>query len=180
MMDLKGSRTEKNLKDALSGEALASNKYAYFAAQAKKDGYEQICEIFEYIANNEKEHAKIWFKLLNNGSIPSTIENLKEAARGEHSEWTDMYARFAQEAENEGFSEVAALFRAVAEIEKNHEERYRQLLDNVLSNKVFNKSEVVVWECSNCGYSIEERTAPEICPVCKHPKSFFKIKVSDF
>jgi rubrerythrin len=172
-MELKGSKTEKNLKEAFSGESQARNKYTYFASQAKKEGYSQISKIFEETANNEKEHAKIWFKLLN--GISNTVENLKSAAAGEKYEWTEMYVQFAKEAEEEGFHDIAYLFRSVADIEKRHEERYQNLLSNILNNEVFKKKEAVTWECSNCGYIIESKNAPEICPVCQHSISFFEI-----
>ena len=152
-MELKGSKTEANLQEAFAGESQARNKYTYYAAKAKKDGYVQISKLFEETANNEKEHAKIWFKLLNNGGIPSTIENLEDAANGENYEWTDMYAKFAKEAREEGFEDIAFLFENVAKIEKDHEERYRKLLANIKNEEVFKKSEPVVWECANCGFS---------------------------
>lgn len=177
---LKGSKTEKNLQTAFEGESQARNKYTYFASQAKKDGYVQISKIFEETANNEKEHAKIWFKLLNGGSISDTMTNLEEAAKGENYEWTDMYAKFAKEAEDEGFKDIAALFKLVAKIEKSHEDRYLKLLENVKSGKVFKKSEKVVWECSNCGHILESDEALEICPVCKHPKSFFFMRSENY
>ncbi|MDR2646382.1 MAG: rubrerythrin family protein [Holosporaceae bacterium] len=173
-MELKGSKTEKNLKEAFSGESQARNKYDYFASQAKKEGYVQISKIFAATALNEKEHAKIWFKLLNGGSVPSTQENLREAAAGERYEWSEMYAKFAQEAEDEGFSPIALLFKEVAKIEKNHEERYKKLLENVLNDGVFRKAEKIIWECSNCGYSIESVKAPGRCPVCEHLQAFFE------
>ncbi len=179
-MELKGTKTEKNLMEAFAGESQARNKYTYYASQAKKDGYVQISKIFEETANNEKEHAKIWFKLLHGGSIPQTIENLKDAAEGENYEWTDMYAKFAKEANEEGFEQVAALFELVGKIEKDHEERYRKLLANIENNTVFEKSEKVVWECSNCGHAFEGESAPELCPVCKHPKAYFFIKAKNY
>ena len=179
-MELKGTKTEKNLMEAFAGESQARNKYTYYASQAKKDGYVQISKIFEETANNEKEHAKIWFKLLHGGSIPQTIENLKDAAEGENYEWTDMYAKFAKEANEEGFEQVAALFELVGKIEKEHEERYRKLLANIENNTVFEKSEKVVWECSNCGHAFEGESAPELCPVCKHPKAYFFIKAKNY
>ena len=179
-MELKGTKTEKNLMEAFAGESQARNKYTYYASQAKKDGYVQISKIFEETANNEKEHAKIWFKLLHGGSIPQTIENLKDAAEGENYEWTDMYAKFAKEAKEEGFEQIAALFELVGKIEKDHEERYRKLLANIENNTVFEKSEKVVWECSNCGHAFEGESAPELCPVCKHPKAYFFIKAKNY
>jgi rubrerythrin len=175
-MELVGSKTEKNLRDAFAGESMARNKYTYFASVARKEGYAQIGEIFEETANNEKEHAKIWFKLLNGGSIPATIENLKEAASGENYEWTEMYVNFAKEADAEGFNDIAALFRAVADIEKSHETRYKKLLENVQDHSFFSREKSVVWECGNCGYSFEGGDAPAVCPVCGHARSFFRIK----
>ncbi len=177
-MDLKGSKTEKNLMAAFSGESEARNKYTYFASKAKKDGYEQIGEIFEITAGNEKEHAKIWFKLL--GGIGTTEENLKAAAEGEHYEWTEMYANFAKEAQEEGFNEIAALFRMVANIEKEHDERYQKLLANINDGKVFKREEKVVWICRNCGHVYVGNEAPEICPVCAHPKKYFEIKADNY
>ncbi len=179
-MELKGTKTEKNLMEAFAGESQARNKYTYYASQAKKDGYVQISKIFEETANNEKEHAKIWFKLLHGGSIAQTIENLKDAAEGENYEWTDMYAKFAKEAKEEGFEQIAALFELVGKIEKDHEERYRKLLANIENNTVFEKSEKVVWECSNCGHAFEGESAPELCPVCKHPKAYFFMKAKNY
>ncbi|MDR0406980.1 MAG: rubrerythrin family protein [Holosporales bacterium] len=179
-MDLKESKTEKNLKEAFSGESQARNKYTYFASQAKKEGYIQISQIFEEIANNEKEHAKIWFQLLNGGSFADTSQNLKAAANGENYEWTTMYAQFAKDAEEEGFQDIAFLFKAVAQIEKSHEEKYNKLLESISGNKVFEKEEKVIWECSICGYSIESKEAPELCPICKYTKEFFKLKSSNY
>ncbi len=179
-MDLKGSKTEKNLKEAFAGESQARNKYTYYAAKAKKDGYVQISKLFEETANNEKEHAKIWFKLLNGGSVPSTIENLEDAANGENFEWTDMYAKFAKEAREEGFDDIAFLFENVAKIEKDHEERYRKLLENIKKEEVFKKAEPVVWECANCGYSYKGDKAVDMCPVCAHPQSFFMVKAKNY
>ncbi|MDR2780905.1 MAG: rubrerythrin family protein [Holosporaceae bacterium] len=177
-MELKGSKTEKNLKDAFAGESMARNKYSYFSSQAKKEGFIQIGRIFEEIANNEKEHAKIWFKLLNGKTVASTAENLKSAADGENYEWSNMYVKFAKEAEEEGFGDIAFLFKAVADIEKEHESRYRGLLKDVLGDTVFKREEKVIWTCSNCGYSHDGKNAPEFCPVCQHKKSFFEIKAS--
>ena len=168
-MDLKGSKTEQNLRDAFSGESEARNKYTYFASVAKKEGYQQIAAIFEETANNEKEHAKMWFKELQ--GIGTTADNLLAAANGENYEWTDMYATFAEEAEEEGFTEIAKRFRMVAEIEKSHEERYRALLNNVEMQAVFAKSEETMWECRNCGHLVMGKKAPEVCPVCKHPQA---------
>ena len=179
-MELKGSKTESNLMAAFAGESQARNKYTYFASKAKKEGYEQIAGIFEETANNEKEHAKIWFKLLNGGDIPSTKENLKAAAEGENYEWTDMYEGFAKTAEEEGFPELAAKFRAVGEIEKHHEERYRALLKNIETSQVFEKSEVKVWECRNCGHIVVGTKAPEVCPVCAHPQSYFEVHEENY
>ncbi len=179
-MELRGSKTEKNLMEAFAGESQARNKYTYYASQAKKDGYVQISKIFEETANNEKEHAKIWFKLLHDGAVPDTIKNLEDAAAGENYEWTDMYARFAKEAKEEGFDTISALFELVGKIEKEHEERYRKLLAAVKNGTVFEKTEKVVWECSNCGHTYESETALELCPVCKHPKSYFYIKAQNY
>jgi len=179
-MDLKGSKTEKNLMEAFAGESQARNKYTYFASQAKKDGYVQISKIFEETANNEKEHAKIWFKLLHGGSVGNTIDNLQSAAEGENYEWTDMYARFAKEAKEEGFTEIAFLFEKVALIEKAHEERYKKLLQNITEGVVFEKDEAVVWECANCGHIHIGKNAPDICPVCAHPKSYFFVKANNY
>jgi rubrerythrin len=173
-MELKGSKTEANLWTAFAGESQARNKYTYFASQAKKEGYVQISQLFEETANNEKEHAKIWFKLLK--GIGSTAENLKAAAEGENYEWTDMYDGFAKEAEEEGFIEIAALFRSVAAIEKEHEERYLQLLENLNTDRVFIREDVVIWHCTNCGHIVIGKEAPELCPVCAHPRAYFKIK----
>ncbi len=179
-MELKGSKTEKNLMTAFAGESQARNKYTYFASKAKKEGYEQIAAIFQETADNEKEHAKMWFKLLNGGDIPTTTENLKAAAAGENEEWTDMYKRMAEEAKEEGFDRIAYLFDAVGKIEKEHEERYLKLLDNVESGKVFDCGEVKVWKCRNCGHIHVGPKAPEVCPVCEHPKSFFEIKAENY
>ena len=180
MAELKGSKTEKNLQEAFAGESMARNKYTYYASQARKDGYVQIANIFEETANNEKEHAKIWFKLLHGDTVPSTAENLLDAAQGENYEWTDMYARFAQEAREEGFTKIAALFDMVGKIEKEHEERYRKLLANVEGQLVFSREGDCIWECSNCGHIVIGKKAPEMCPVCKHPKAFFQIKAENY
>ena len=177
-MELKGSKTEKNLLEAFAGESMARNKYSYFASKAKKEGYQQIGAIFEQTANNEKEHAKMWFKLL--GELGSTAENLAAAAAGENYEWTDMYDRFAKDAEEEGYTELAAQFRAVAAIEKSHEERYRALLNNVEMKAVFEKSEEIMWECRNCGHLVMGKKAPELCPVCKHPQSYFEMRKENY
>lgn len=179
-MELKGSKTEANLMAAFSGESQARNKYTYYASKARKDGYVQIAEIFEETAANEKEHAKIWFKLLHGGQVPGTVENLKDAAQGENYEWTDMYAGFAKEAHEEGFHEIAELFEGVAQIEKAHEERYRKLLANVEGDLVFSKDGDCVWECSNCGHIVIGKKAPELCPICKHPQAYFKIKAFNY
>lgn len=178
-MNLKGSKTEKNLEAAFAGESMARNKYTYYASKAKKDGYVQISKIFEETAANEKEHAKIWFKLLNDG-IGSTPENLTAAASGENYEWTDMYPTFAKEAREEGFDEIAALFEQVAEIEKHHEERYKKLLQNIEGGLVFSRDSDMIWQCSNCGHIVIGKQAPEICPVCSHPQSFFEISAQNF
>ncbi len=180
MAELKGSKTEKNLQEAFAGESMARNKYTYYASQARKDGYEQIAKIFEETANNEKEHAKIWFKLLHGDAVPGTAENLLDAAQGENYEWTDMYARFAEEAREEGFNKIAALFDLVGKIEKEHEERYRKLLANVEGQLVFSREGDCIWECANCGHIVIGKKAPEMCPVCKHPKAFFQIKAENY
>ena len=179
-MNLKGTKTEKNLMEAFAGESQARNKYTYFASVAKKEGYQQIAAIFEETAANEKEHAKLWYKLLNGGAVGSTIENLKEAAEGENYEWTDMYEGFAKTAEEEGFVELAARFRLVAAVEKHHEERYRALLKNVETLSVFEKSDVKVWECRNCGHIIVGTKAPEVCPTCNHPQSYFEVLAENY
>lgn len=179
-MELKGSKTEQNLMTAFAGESQARNKYTYYASKAKKDGYEQIAAIFEETANNEKEHAKIWFKLLNGGEIPSTEENLKAAAEGENYEWTDMYAEFAKTAKEEGFDHIAYLFEEVAKIEKEHEERYRKLLDNVNDKLVFSNDGDAIWICRNCGHIHVGPTAPKVCPVCSHPQSYFERKADNY
>ena len=179
-MELKGSKTEKNLMEAFAGESQARNKYTYFASKARKDGYEQIAAIFEETANNEKEHAKLWFKLLQGGEIQGTIENLKMAAEGENYEWTDMYDRMAKEAKEEGFDHIAYLFEAVGKIEKEHEERYTKLIENVENGLVFSKDGDRIWKCRNCGHIVIGSKAPEICPVCSHPKSYFEIKAENY
>ena len=180
MKELKGTKTEENLKEAFAGESQARNKYTYFASKARKDGYEQIAAIFEETAANEKEHAKLWFKLLEGGDIKSTPENLKAAAEGENFEWTDMYDRMAKEAREEGFDKIAYLFESVGKIEKEHEERYLKLLDNVENGLVFSKDGDKIWKCRNCGHIVVGKDAPEICPVCSHPKSFFEIKAENY
>ena len=179
-MKLKGSKTEKNLMTAFAGESQARNKYTYFASKAKKDGYEQIAAIFEETANNEKEHAKMWFKELNGGAVPSTPENLKAAAEGENYEWTDMYAEFAKTAREEGFEEIAKKFEGVAAIEKAHEERYRKLLKNIEDKKVFSSDGDAIWVCRNCGHIVIGKNAPETCPVCAHPQAYFELKAQNF
>lgn len=179
MAQLKGTRTEKNLQEAFAGESMARNKYTYFASRARKDGYVQIAELFEETAANEKEHAKIWYKLLHDG-IGSTAENLKAAAGGENFEWTDMYAGFAKEAREEGFAEIAALFEAVGAIEKEHEERYLKLLKNIEEGVVFSKEGDTVWRCKNCGHICIGQKAPEVCPVCSHPQSYFEVKAENY
>ncbi len=178
-MDLKGTKTEKNLLAAFAGESQARNKYSYYASQAKKEGYNQISAFFEETANNEKAHAKIWFKLLHDG-VPSTAENLKDAASGENYEWTDMYEAFAKDAKEEGFDRIAYLFQEVGRIEKEHEKRYLELLKNIEENKVFEKSAKVIWECRNCGHLHEGEKAPEICPVCDHPRGFFMLQSKNY
>ena len=179
-MELKGSRTEQNLMKAFAGESEARNKYTYYASKAKKDGYEQIAAIFEETANNEKEHAKLWFKELHGGNIPSTEENLLDAANGENYEWTDMYEEFAKVAREEGFERLANMFEGVAKIEKEHEERYRKLLKNIEDKVVFSKDEECIWICRNCGHVVIGKYAPEVCPVCNHPQSFFEMKSNNY
>ena len=177
-MELKGSKTEKNLMTAFAGESQARNKYTYFASVAKKEGYEQIAAIFLKTADNEKEHAKMWFKAL--GELGNTAQNLAAAAEGENYEWTDMYAQFAREAEEEGFKALAAKFRMVGEIEKHHEERYRALLKNLEMQQVFEKGEMTMWECRNCGHLVMGKKAPEVCPVCAHPQSYFELRATNY
>lgn len=179
-MELKGSKTEANLQAAFAGESQARNKYTYYASKAKKDGYVQIANIFEETAANEKEHAKMWFKLLHGGSVPSTIENLKDAADGENYEWTDMYAEFARTARDEGFDDIALLFEEVGKIEKEHEERYRKLLANIEGGLVFSREGDCIWQCSNCGHIAVGKQAPEVCPVCAHPQAYFQIKAENY
>ena len=178
MAELKGSKTEQNLWTAFAGESMARNKYTYYASKAKKDGFVQIANLFEETANNEKEHAKMWFKLLH--GIGTTEENLKDAAEGENYEWTDMYATFAKEAREEGFDEIARLFEGVAAIEKEHEERYLKLLDNVTKKAVFSKDGDVIWQCANCGHIVIGKEAPEVCPVCAHPQAYFQVKAENY
>ena len=180
MKELKGTKTEANLWEAFAGESQARNKYTYYASKAKKDGYVQIAKIFEETANNEKEHAKIWFKLLHEGGIPDTPTNLLDAATGENYEWTDMYDRMAKEAKEEGFDHIAFLFESVGKIEKEHEERYRKLLKNVEDEIVFSREGDKIWQCSNCGHIVVGKQAPEMCPVCAHPKAYFEIKAENY
>ena len=179
-MELKGSKTEQNLMAAFAGESQARNKYTYFASKAKKEGYEQIAAIFEETANNEKEHAKMWFKLLEGGDIKSTVYNLKAAAEGENYEWTDMYAKFAEEARNEGFDHIAFLFEGVAKIEKEHEERYKKLLKNIEDKLVFSSEGDTIWICRNCGHVVIGKEAPKVCPICAHPQSYFERKANNY
>ncbi len=179
-MELKGSKTEANLMAAFAGESQARNKYTYYASKARKDGYEQIAAIFEETANNEKEHAKLWFKELHDGEVPETKVNLEDAASGENFEWTDMYQEFAKVAEEEGFTRIAKLFEAVGQIEKEHEERYRKLIENIDNELVFSSEGDTIWICRNCGHVVVGKKAPEVCPVCKHPKSFFERKAENY
>lgn len=180
MKDLKGTKTEANLMAAFAGESQATNKYTYYASKAKKDGYVQISNIFAETASNEKEHAKIWFKLLQGGAIKDTMENLADAAAGENYEWTDMYATFAKEAKEEGFDQIAALFEGVAAVEKEHEERYRKLIENIEKGLVFERDDEVVWQCANCGHIVKGKDAPKVCPVCAHPQAYFQIKPENY
>ena len=179
-MNLKGTKTEANLQTAFAGESQARNKYTYYASKARQDGYQQIAALFEETAANEKEHAKLWFKLLCGGQIPSTEENLLDAAQGENYEWTDMYAAFAADARAEGFDEIAALFEGVAEIEKAHEARYRKLLENVKNGLVFSREGDQIWQCANCGHIVIGKAAPETCPVCNHPQAYFHLKAENY
>lgn len=179
-MELKGSKTEANLMTAFAGESQARNKYTYYASAAKKEGYQQIAAIFEETAANEKEHAKIWFKLLHDGAVPGTVDNLKDAAAGENYEWTEMYAEFAKTAREEGFDNIAVLFEGVAKIEKEHEERYKKLLANVEGGVVFSKEGDTIWVCRNCGHVHIGKTAPTVCPVCAHPQSYFELKAANY
>lgn len=180
MKELKGTKTEKNLQDAFAGESMARNKYSYYASKARKEGYEQIAAIFEETANNEKEHAKLWFKLLHGNDVPDTMTNLRDAAEGENYEWTDMYDRMAEEAEAEGFTAIAARFRAVAAIERHHEERYRRLLQNIEEGIVFSREGDAIWICRNCGHVVVGKQAPKACPVCLHPQSFFELEAKNY
>ncbi len=179
-MELKGSKTEMNLKAAFAGESQAHTKYQYYASKAKKEGFVQIGNLFEETARNEKEHAKIWFKFLHDGAVPETMENLKDAAAGENYEWTDMYANFAKEAREEGFTKIATLFDLVAKIEKEHEERYRKLLANIEGGLVFSKENDVIWQCENCGHIVIGKKAPKLCPVCEHPQSYFQVRAENY
>ena len=179
-MNLKGTKTEKNLMEAFAGESMARNKYTYYASKAKKDGYVQISKIFEETAANEQEHAKIWFKYLHDGAVPDTEANLKDAADGENLEWTDMYARMAREAREEGFTEIARKFEMVAAIEKEHEERYRKLLNNIKEDIVFSRDGDRIWKCSNCGHIVIGKKAPQICPVCNHPQAYFELNAENY
>lgn len=179
-MELKGSKTEQNLMAAFAGESQARNKYTYYASKAKKDGYEQIAAIFEETANNEKEHAKMWFKELHNGDIPDTVTNLLDAAAGENYEWTEMYAEFAKDAEAEGFKKIAYLFNEVAKIEKEHENRYKKLLENINNDNVFKKDAPKMWICRNCGHVHYGESAPKVCPVCNHPQSYFELRCENY
>ncbi len=178
--NLLGTKTEQNLRDAFAGESMAANKYTYYASKAKKDGYQQIAEIFTETAGNEREHAKIWFKILHDGAVPATIVNLNDAAEGEMYEWTDMYDRMAKEAREEGFHEIAALFEGVAKVEKEHEARYRKLIGNIEEGIVFSRDEDMIWHCRNCGHIVIGKKAPEVCPVCAHPQSYFQIKPENY
>lgn len=180
MKDLKGTKTEKNLMEAFAGESKAHTKYSYYASKARKDGYEQIAAIFEETSHNEKEHAKLWFKLLHGGDMPDTMANLRDAADGENYEWTDMYERMAMDAEEEGFSAIAKRFRAVADIERLHEERYRRLLQNIEEGIVFSRDGDRVWVCRNCGHIVIGPKAPAACPVCAHPQSFFELRADNY
>lgn len=177
---LKGTKTEKNLEEAFAGESMARNKYTYFASKAKKEGFVQIAALFEETAANEREHAKIWYKYLHGGEVGSTAENLSDAAAGENYEWTDMYARMAKEAREEGFTEIARKFEMVAAIEKHHEERYRKLLQNIEDEKVFSKDGEAIWQCANCGHIVIGKKAPKICPVCDHPQSYFQVEARNY
>ena len=180
MKELKGTKTEMTLWTGFAGESQARTKYTYYASQAKKDGFVQIANIFEETANNEKEHAKLWFKYLHGGKIPSTAENLKDAADGENYEWTDMYAKFAKEAREEGFDEIAAKFEGVGAVEREHEKRYLKLLANVNGKLVFTKDGDAIWQCLNCGHVVIGKSAPEICPVCNHPQSYFQLRAENY
>ena len=179
-VDFETSQTKKNLEAAFAGESQATNKYAYYSSKAKKDGYVQISQIFAETSGNEREHAKMWFKYLHDGAVPDTLTNLLDAAAGENGEWTEMYPEFAKVADEEGFKEIAAKFRLVADIEKAHEERYRKLLDNVKNERVFSKDGDVIWQCSNCGHIVIGKKAPDVCPVCDHPQSYFQVRAENY
>lgn len=180
MKELKGTKTERNLQEAFAGESMARNKYSYYASRARKDGYEQIAAIFEETAANEKEHAKLWFKQLMGGAVPDTRANLLDAAAGENHEWTDMYDRMAREADEEGFTEIARLMRGVAQIEREHEERYRRLLKNIDDAVVFSRDGECIWQCRNCGHIVVGKKAPDVCPVCAHPQSYFELRKENY
>ncbi|MDR0829387.1 MAG: rubrerythrin family protein [Prevotellaceae bacterium] len=180
MEEIKGTKTEKNLQEAFAGESMARNKYTYYASKAKKEGYEQIANIFLETAANEKEHAELWFKLLHGGEVPDTANNLLDAANGENYEWTDMYDRMAKEAREEGFTRIAILFEGVAKIEKEHENRYRKLLANVQNELVFSRDGDVIWQCANCGHIVIGKKAPKVCPVCSHPQAYFQLKAENY
>ena len=179
-MDLKGTKTEKNLASAFAGESMARTKYTYYSSKAKKEGYEQIAALFLETADNEKEHAKLWFKHLHDGEVPDTLTNLKDAASGEHYEWTDMYAEFARVAREEGFEDIARQFELVGKVEKHHEERYLKLLENLEKGEVFRRGDTFIWKCRNCGHIHVGKAAPEICPTCKHPQSYFEINAENY
>lgn len=180
MKELKGTKTERNLQEAFAGESQARNKYTYYASKARKEGYEQIAALFEETAQNEKEHAKMWFKYLQGGAIKDTVENLKDAAAGENYEWTDMYDRMAKEADEEGFAEIAVAMRGVGAVEKHHEERYRKLLQNIEDGVVFSRDGDCIWQCRNCGHIVVGKQAPKLCPVCKHPQAYFELKAENY
>ena len=180
MKPLKGSRTEANLMSAFAGETQARTKYSYYAEKAREDGYEQIAALFEETAENERQHAKIWFKILKGGEVPPTLQNLKDAASGENFEWTDMYAGFEKEAREEGFDDIARLFSLVAKVEKEHEERYRKLISNVENSLVFSKDGDAIWQCRNCGHIVIGKGAPQVCPVCSHPQAYFQVKAENY
>lgn len=179
-MELKNSKTERNLMQAFAGESQARNKYTYFAAKAREEGYVQISNILEVTANQEKEHAKLWYKLLNGGGVSDTLSNLKDAAHGENYEWTNMYEQFAQEADEEGFKQIAVLFREVAKIEKSHEEQFNRLIKNLETEKVFKRENESVWQCTNCGFTYRGKDAPAVCPVCGHPIAYFELKAENY
>lgn len=180
MKELKGTKTEQNLQEAFAGESMARNKYTFYAKKARKDGYQQIADIFEQTAHNEMAHAKLWFKILHGGEIPETLDNLEDAAGGEHFEWTDMYARMAMDAREEGFTQIAALFTMVGKIEQEHEERYRKLISNIEGGLVFSRDEDTIWQCMNCGHIVIGKKAPAVCPVCSHSQAYFEIKAQNY